>query len=105
MITIGGKEIPAAYVGKRALSAVYAGARLVWSAISSCFGLGYWKGDEPDVYKRQVQNLVKKAAEADEEVNKIKAQKPEEAESAIGFFREMGTIYHAVKHGRIRAVL
>jgi hypothetical protein len=43
MITIGGKEITAAYVGKRALSAVYAGARLVWSAISSCFGLGYWK--------------------------------------------------------------
>ena len=34
MITIGGKEITAAYVGKRALSAVYA-------------GLGYWKGDEP----------------------------------------------------------
>ncbi|MCS2406656.1 hypothetical protein NXY31_20905 [Bacteroides salyersiae] len=31
MITIGGKEITAAYVGKRALSAVYAGARLVWS--------------------------------------------------------------------------
>ena len=47
MITIGGKEITAAYVGKRALSAVYAGARLVWSAISSWFGLGYWKGDEP----------------------------------------------------------
>ena len=47
MITIGGKEITAAYVGERALSAVYAGARLVWSAISSCFGLGYWKGDEP----------------------------------------------------------
>lgn len=43
MITIGDKEITAAYVGKRALSAVYAGARLVWSAISSCFGLGYWK--------------------------------------------------------------
>ena len=40
-------EITAAYVGKRALSALYAGARLVWSAISSCFGLGYWKGDEP----------------------------------------------------------
>ena len=55
MITIGGKEITAAYVGKRALSAVYAGARLVsvsythlvWSAISSCWGVGYWKGDEP----------------------------------------------------------
>ena len=39
MITKGGKEITAAYVGKRALSAL--------SAISSCFGLGHWKGDEP----------------------------------------------------------
>ena len=47
MISIHGKEITAVYVGKRALSAVYVGARLVWSAISSCFGIGYWKGDEP----------------------------------------------------------
>ena len=47
MITKGGKEITAAYVGKRALSALYVGARRGWSAISSCFGLGDWKGDEP----------------------------------------------------------
>lgn len=37
------------------------------------------------LHQANVQNLVKKAAEADEEVNKIKAQKPEEAESAMGF--------------------
>ena len=47
MIAIGGKEITAVYVGKRSLSAVYAGARLVWSAISSCFGSGFWRGDKP----------------------------------------------------------
>ena len=47
MISIHGKEITAVYVGKRALSAVYVGARLVWSAISSCCGIGDWKGDEP----------------------------------------------------------
>lgn len=47
MIQINGKEISAAYVGKKVLSAVYVGAKMVWTSISSCFGLGYWKGDEP----------------------------------------------------------
>lgn len=47
MIQINGKEISAAYVGTKVLSAVYVGAKMVWTAISSCFGLGYWKGDEP----------------------------------------------------------
>ena len=42
------------------------------------------------LHQANVQNLVKKAAEADEEVNKIKAQKPEGAESAMGFFGKWG---------------
>ncbi len=42
------------------------------------------------LHQANVQNLVAKAAEADEEVNKIKAQKPEEAESAMGFFGKWG---------------
>ncbi len=42
------------------------------------------------LHQANVQNLVKKAAEADEEVNKIKVQKPEEAESAMGFFGKWG---------------
>lgn len=42
------------------------------------------------LHQANVQNLVKKAAEADEEVNKIKAQKPEEAESAMVFFGKWG---------------
>lgn len=42
------------------------------------------------LHQANVQNLVNKAAEADEEVNKIMAQKPEEAESAMGFFGKMG---------------
>ena len=42
------------------------------------------------LHQANVQNLVKKAAEADEEVNKIKAQKPDEVEGAHGgFFRFM----------------
>lgn len=42
------------------------------------------------LHQANVQSLVNKAAEADEEVNKIKAQKPEEAESAMGFFGKWG---------------
>ena len=45
------------------------------------------------LHQANVQNLVNKAAEADEEYNKIKAQKPEEAESAMGFFGKMGQYF------------
>ena len=42
------------------------------------------------LHQANVQNLVNKAAEADEEVNKIKAQNPDEVEGAHGgFFRFM----------------
>lgn len=45
------------------------------------------------LHQANVQNLVKKAAEADEEVNKIKAQNPDEVEGAHGgFFRFMAKI-------------
>ena len=47
MLHAGGKEITGAYIGRLALSAVYAGAKLVWSAVSSCFGSGFWRGDKP----------------------------------------------------------
>lgn len=43
MISIGGKEITAVYVGSRVVTAVYAGALMVWTAVSSCFGAGYWQ--------------------------------------------------------------
>lgn len=38
----------------------------------------------------KAQAMVSKAVEADEEVNKIKSQSPEDAESAMGFFGKMG---------------
>ena len=47
MIYKDGKELTARYVGRKAVSAVYYGARLVWEAISSCFGAGYWDNDRP----------------------------------------------------------
>lgn len=36
------KEIVAVFKGKRAIAAIYRGSRLVWQAIRSCFGTGYW---------------------------------------------------------------
>lgn len=47
MLNSGGKEITGVHIGKRALSAIYVGTRMVWSAISSCFGSGYWHGNKP----------------------------------------------------------
>lgn len=47
MIIKQGKELSARYIGAKAIEAVYHGARLVWEAISSCFGSGYWDDDKP----------------------------------------------------------
>lgn len=46
-IFIKDKEVSAVYYGKKAISAIYRGAKLVWEAISSCFGAGYWDGTRP----------------------------------------------------------
>ena len=40
MIYKGGIEMSARYYGLKAVTAVYKGAKLVWEAISSCFGSG-----------------------------------------------------------------
>ena len=36
------KVVTAVYRGERAIAAVYKGTRLVWEAIRSCFGKGFW---------------------------------------------------------------
>lgn len=41
------KEITSIYYGSKALSAVYHGTKLVWEAIRSCFGKGYWINEYP----------------------------------------------------------
>ena len=33
--------------GTREVRAAYRGARLVWEAVSSCFGAGFWRSDMP----------------------------------------------------------
>lgn len=42
-----GKEITAVYVGQKVITAAYKGARLVWEAIRSCFGKGFWVNTYP----------------------------------------------------------
>ncbi|WP_270535071.1 MFS transporter [Phocaeicola massiliensis] len=46
-IVVKEKEVLVIYYGRRAVSAIYKGARLVWMAVRSCFGSGYWDGDKP----------------------------------------------------------
>lgn len=51
MISIGGKEITQISIVKdgviRAISYIYQGSRLVWQAIRSCFGSGFWTNIKP----------------------------------------------------------
>ena len=47
MIFLGKKEISLVQFGKVAVTQIYKGAILVWEAIKSCFGAGYWKNDSP----------------------------------------------------------
>lgn len=35
-------NVPAIYKGRKVVSAVYLGLKLLWQYIKSCFGRGYW---------------------------------------------------------------
>lgn len=41
------KEITLVNLGKKAVSKVYYGTRLVWESIKSCFGAGWWINTKP----------------------------------------------------------
>lgn len=45
MIYKDGKEVVSIYKGSKAIAEVYKGAVLVWQAIRSCFGKGFWVND------------------------------------------------------------
>lgn len=47
MIFKQGKEITNIFKGKVAIAAIYRGAQLVWEAINSCFGKGFWVNIKP----------------------------------------------------------
>lgn len=41
------KEVANIAYGSRIISAVYKGAKLIWEAINSCFGKGFWINEKP----------------------------------------------------------
>lgn len=47
MIIKNGKEVVEYYHGKTPLIEMYRGKHLIWQAIRSCFGMGYWVNNKP----------------------------------------------------------
>lgn len=47
MIAFNGKEISEIHYGGKKLSLVYRCDKLVWQAIRSCFGSGFWVNGKP----------------------------------------------------------
>lgn len=47
MIFKEGKEIITVFRGERAIKAIYRGCQLVWQAVRSCFGVGFWVNEKP----------------------------------------------------------
>lgn len=47
MIKYDSKDVVSKYRGKKVISAVYLGLRLIWETINSCFGKGCWFNDKP----------------------------------------------------------
>lgn len=47
MIFIGNKELESSFIGRRIVTQIYKGVKLIWEAIKSCFGAGFWKNESP----------------------------------------------------------
>lgn len=56
MIQINGKEISLVFYGEKAVSTIRKGTRLVWQAVRSCFGAGYWVNEKPWINKEGWRN-------------------------------------------------
>lgn len=46
-IRIHKKDIVSVTAYGKVVSAIYKGGKLVWQAVRSCFGAGFWRGDKP----------------------------------------------------------
>lgn len=47
MLWIGNKEVGQLWIGGNPVQALYCGAKLIWEAVSSCFGSGFWREKMP----------------------------------------------------------
>lgn len=55
-IRIGDKEVVAATALGKVVVAIYAGSKLVWQAVRSCFGAGHWRNDKPWLNEEEWKN-------------------------------------------------
>ena len=56
MIFIGKKEVETIFVGNKAVTQIYKGLKLIWEAIKSCCGAGFWKNEAPWSYTEGWKN-------------------------------------------------
>ena len=47
MIYINKKELESLFLHNIVVSQIYKGMTIIWEAIKSCFGAGFWKNDAP----------------------------------------------------------
>ena len=47
MLRIKGKAPELIRVGRKAAALIYAGGKLAWEGVRSCFGSGVWRDDKP----------------------------------------------------------
>lgn len=50
------KEITIKYLGNKAIAYTYLGLQLIWQAIRSCFGSGWWKNKKSWINKNKWKN-------------------------------------------------
>lgn len=47
MIKINNKDITEIYFNNKKISVVYKSGKIIWQAIRSCFGSGFWVDEKP----------------------------------------------------------
>lgn len=51
MIHAEGKSVESMMLEGRMVSSIMADGKIIWQAIRSCFGSGYWRGNKPWIGK------------------------------------------------------
>lgn len=47
MLWVGNKKMGQIWIGSKPVQALYRGSVLIWEAVSSCFGSGFWREKLP----------------------------------------------------------
>lgn len=55
-IRIQNKDVASVTAYGKVVSAIYTGGKLVWQAVRSCFGAGFWSNNKPWVNKEGWKN-------------------------------------------------